>query len=253
MNVEVAINKNTKLVWFESPTNPMLKINDIEGISRIAKENDLISVIDNTFATPYLQNPLDMGIDIVVHSMTKYLGGHSDVVGGAVMTNNVDYNEVVQFVQNAIGAVPSPFDCFLVLRGIKTLALRMDRHCSNAKKIADHFEGHKKVKRVIYPGLEGHPHHELAKKQMNNFGGMVTFDMTDGAVAKKLLADVKLFTFATSLGGVESLIDHPIYTTHVHLPEEDKQKMGITESVVRLSVGIEDSEDLIEDLEQAMG
>jgi cystathionine beta-lyase/cystathionine gamma-synthase len=253
MNVEVAINKNTKLIWFESPTNPMLKINDIEGIVGIAKENDLISVIDNTFATPYLQNPLDMGIDLVVHSMTKYMGGHSDVVGGAVLTNNEDYNKVVQFVQNAIGAVPSPFDCFLVLRGIKTLALRMDRHCSNAQKIADHFKDHEKIKKVIYPGLEDHPQYELAKEQMRAFGGMVTFEMDCLENAKGCLENVKVFTFATSLGGVESLIDYPCMTTHVHLPEEDRLKMCITDCVVRLSVGIEDPEDLIEDLEQAMG
>jgi cystathionine gamma-lyase len=252
MNIEVAIKNNTKMVFIETPTNPTLKVIDIEGVVRIAQENNLISVVDNTFATPYLQNPLEFGIDVVTHSMTKYLGGHSDVVGGAVLTSNDEYHRKLYFVQKTAGAVPSPFDCFLVLRGIKTLPLRMEKHCKNAKKIAEHFKAHDKIKKVIYPGLEDHPQHELAKKQMRNFGGMVTMEMNSPEQAKKLISNVKLFTFATSLGGVESLIEHPVTRTHKDVPEEERLKLGLTDSTIRLSVGIEDVEDLIEDLEQAL-
>lgn len=253
MNVEVAAKKNTKLVLIETPTNPMLKIIDMEGVASIARENNLISVMDNTFATPYLQTPLDFGMDLVVHSMTKYLGGHSDVVGGAVVTSNDEYYEKIKFVQKTAGAVPSPFDCFLVLRGIKTLPLRMDRHCSNAMKVATHLNGHEKVKKVIYPGLKEHPQHDLAKKQMKDFGGMVTLEMHDKAHVEKMVNNVKVITYATSLGGVESLIEHPVSRTHKDMPEEERLKVGITENTLRLSVGIEDVEDLIEDLEQALG
>jgi len=252
MNAEVAINKKTKLIWMETPTNPVLKIIDIEGIARIAKENDIISVIDNTFATPYLQNPLDMGIDIVVHSLTKYLGGHSDVLGGAVLTSNRDYQEEIKRVQTAAGGVLSPFECFLALRGVKTLAVRMEKHCQNAIAIAQHFSNHEKVKEVIYPGLESHPQHELAKKQMKNFGGMVSFELIDAAHAEKLIGNVKVFTAATSLGGVESLVDYPVALSQKDVPEDLRIKLGVTDRLVRLSVGIEDIEDLIEDLEQAL-
>jgi cystathionine gamma-lyase len=253
MNVEVAIKKNTKLVWMETPTNPVLKIVDIEGIARIGKENDIISVIDNTFATPYLQNPLDMGIDIVVHSMTKYLGGHSDVVGGAVLTSSKDYHEEVRLVQKTAGAMLDPFSCFLVLRGTKTLGVRMERHCQNAMKIAEHFSGHVKVKNVIYPGLESHPQHEIARKQMRDFGGMVTFELAEASHAQKLLDNLKIFSAATSLGGVESLIDYPVALSQKDVPAEQRDKLGVTDRTVRLSVGIEDVEDLIQDLERALG
>ncbi|MCK5547933.1 MAG: PLP-dependent transferase, partial [Thermoplasmata archaeon] len=219
---------------------------------RIAKENDLISVVDNTFATPYLQNPLDMGIDLVVHSTSKYLGGHSDVIGGAVLTSNREHYENLKLVQTAAGAVLSPFDCYLVLRGIKTLALRMEKHCANATKIAQHFDGHKNVTKVIYPGLEHHPQHELAEKQMRDFGGMVTFELANETSAQNLINNVKLFAAATSLGGVESLMDYPVALSQKDVPEDERRKMGVTACTVRLSVGVEDVEDLIEDLEQAL-
>jgi len=252
-NVEKAIQGNTKLFWMETPTNPLMRLCDIEAIAKIAKAKNIITVIDNTFMTPYFQRPLDLGADIVVHSTTKYLGGHSDVVGGAIMLSNEEFYNKIKFNQNAIGAVPSPFDCFLVLRGIKTLPIRMERHNHNAQRLAEYLESHPRVRRVYYPGLASHPQHELAKKQMTGFGGMLSFEI-DGQVedAKAFLKRVKIFALAESLGGVESLIEHPALMTHASIPEEERKRIGITDTLIRISVGIEDIEDLIADLEQAL-
>lgn len=253
-NLEKHISKNTKLLWIETPTNPMLNIVDIAAICKIAKTHKLKVVVDNTFASPYLQNPLDLGADMVMHSCTKYLGGHSDVVMGAVVTRSKSIADKLFFIQNAAGAVPGPQDCFLMLRGIKTLHLRVERSCANAKKIAEVLKAHKKVKNVYYPGFKDHPGHKIAKKQMRGFGGMVSFDLKVNkmSVAKKVLSGTKLFALAESLGGVESLIGHPASMTHGSIPREERLKVGLTDSLIRLSIGVEDIDDLIADLNKAL-
>ena len=251
-NVEAAIKGNTKLIWLETPTNPLLKLCDIAAISKIAKERDILNVVDNTFASPYLQNPLDLGADIVLHSTTKYLGGHSDVVGGAIMLSDKELYGKLKFNQNAVGAIPSPFDCFLVLRGTKTLALRMERHSHNASEIAKYLAAHPKVEKVTYPGLKSHPQHELARKQMSGFGGVISFYVRQGTDVKGFLGRLKVIALAESLGGVESLISQPSSMTHAGLSRQEREKIGITDNLLRLSVGIEDAEDLKADLEQAL-
>ncbi len=252
--LEGYINKNTKLLWIETPTNPMLGIVDIKAICEIAKKHKILTVVDNTFASPYLQQPLDLGADIVMHSCTKYLGGHSDVVMGAVITRSKRIADKLYFIQNATGAVPGPQDCFLMLRGIKTLHLRVQRSSENAKAIAEFLLKEKKVSKVYYPGFKTHPNHKIAKKQMSHFGGMVSFDLKANtfAAAKKVLKGTKLFALAESLGGVESLIGHPASMTHASIPKEDRLKVGLTDSLIRLSVGIEDIEDLKADLAKAL-
>ncbi|MCK6468100.1 MAG: cystathionine gamma-synthase [Candidatus Brocadia sinica] len=244
---------NTKLVWLESPSNPLLKLIDIETIVRTAKKENIFIVVDNTFATPFFQKPLKLGADIVMHSTTKYLNGHSDVIGGALVTNNRELYDKLQFLQNAAGAVPGPFDCFLVLRGIKTLAVRMERHAENAMRIAQFLETHPKVRRAIYPGLKSHPQHGLARKQMAGFGGIITFFIKGGLEeARRFLERVRIFSLAESLGGVESLIEHPAIMTHASLPKEVREKLGISDELIRVSVGIENVDDLIGDLEKAL-
>lgn len=248
-----SLNPSTELVWLESPTNPMLKICDIEAICEIAHEQNIPVVVDNTFMSPYFQNPLELGADMVVHSTTKFINGHSDVVGGVVITNEDRFAEKLRVLQNSIGAVPGPMDCWLVMRGVKTLAVRMRQHQENAIKIADYLEGHDAIERVIFPGLESHPQHDLAKKQMSGFGGMITFILKDGLEpARRMLERVKVFALAESLGGVESLIEHPAIMTHASVPPEVRAELGISDGLVRLSVGIEDSADLLADLEQAL-
>ncbi len=250
--IEKAIRPNTKMLWVETPTNPMLKLIDLAEASALAKKHRLISVCDNTFMTPYFQRPLELGFDIVTHSTTKYLNGHSDCVGGFVCTSDAGLAERVSFLQNAVGGVPGPMDCFLVLRGVKTLSVRMQRHQESAIKIARHLERHPKVTRVLYPGLESHPQHALAKKQMRGFGGMISFDLKgDLEGSRRFLKKVKIFACAESLGGVESLIEHPAIMTHASVPAEHRAKLGISDQLIRLSVGIEDVDDLIADLEAA--
>jgi cystathionine gamma-lyase len=240
------------LIWLETPTNPLLKISDVEAISTMAKKAGVLTVVDNTFMSPFFQNPLDQGADIVLHSMTKFINGHSDVVGGALMFNSDEIKEKIFFYQNAIGPSQSPFDSWLVLRGIKTLAVRMKAHEQNAIKIANFLEKHPKVEKVIYPGLKSHKQHDLAKKQMKGFGGMITFFLKGGiAESRSFLENVKLFALAESLGGVESLVDHPAIMTHASIPKEVREGLGIFDNLIRLSVGIEDSDDLIKDLEAA--
>ncbi|MBE0551727.1 MAG: PLP-dependent transferase [Ignavibacterium sp.] len=251
-NVENAIRPNTKMIYVETPTNPMLNLTDLRGISEIANKNNLISVCDNTFMSPYFQNPLAFGIDIVLHSTTKYLNGHSDIIGGMLITNEEKIHERIRYIQNAAGGVPSPFDCWLVLRSTKTLAVRMKQHEENANTFVKFLSESGYAKKVIYPGLKNHPQHELAKKQMRGFGGMVSADFGSLEAAKKVLNNVKIFTLAESLGGVESLISHPASMTHASVPKEERDKMGLTESLVRFSVGIEDVEDLIADVERAL-
>jgi cystathionine gamma-lyase len=252
-NVEDVLRDNTKMIWVETPTNPLMKLCDIKAIAQIAKERGIIVVVDNTFMSPYFQKPLDLGADISLHSTTKYLGGHSDVVGGAVMLSEEKLYEKLKFGQNAVGAVPSPFDCWLVLRGIKTLAVRMDKHNHNAQKIAEFLESHPKIKKVNYPGLKTHPQHELAKKQMTGFGGMLSFEIGgDLSVTKEFLKNLKIFALAESLGGIESLVEHPALMTHASIQKEERERIGITDNLIRMSVGIEDVDDLIEDLEQAL-
>lgn len=251
---ESAIRPETKLIWIETPTNPMLNIVDILAICTIAKKKGILTCVDNTFASPYLQNPLDLGADIVLHSATKYIGGHSDVVHGAVVTNSELYAQKLRFIQNAVGAVPGPQDCFLILRGIKTLHIRVERACQNAAKIADFLRSHSKIKQVFYPGFIDHPGHDIAASQMRHFGGMVSFNLFTDTLdyAEKLLSNTKLFTLAESLGGVESLIGHPATMTHASIPREERLKVGLTDSLIRLSVGIEDVSDLIDDLNVAI-
>jgi cystathionine gamma-lyase len=240
------------LIWLETPTNPLLKISDIKAISEMAKKVGALVVVDNTFMSPYFQNPLELGADIVIHSMTKFINGHSDVVGGALMTNSDDISEKLFFYQNAIGPCQSPFDSWLVLRGIKTLAIRMKQHEQNAIKIAHYLEAHPKVERVFYPGLESHPQHQIAKKQMKGFGGMITFLMKGGIKeSRNFLENVKVFSLAESLGGVESLVDHPAIMTHASIPKEVREQLGLFDNLIRLSIGIEDVDDLIADLEKA--
>jgi cystathionine gamma-lyase len=253
-NLEKAIRPNTRMLWVETPTNPMLKIVDLEAVAAIAKKHKLISVCDNTFASPWIQRPLELGFDIVVHSTTKYLNGHSDVIGGAAILREKTWKEKLAFLQNAVGAVPSPFDAFLTLRGIKTLAVRMERHCGNAMHIAAWLEKHPKVARVIYPGLAKHPQHLLAAKQMNQrYGGMVTAVLKGGLpTSRRFLERCSLFTLAESLGGVESLIEHPAIMTHASLPEDVRAGLGIDDGLVRLSVGIEALDDLLAELKYAL-
>ncbi|RWC94302.1 MAG: cystathionine gamma-synthase [Mesorhizobium sp.] len=252
--VEAAIRPETKLLWVETPTNPLLRIVDLEAVAALAKRKGLLTVADNTFCSPYIQRPLELGIDIVVHSTTKYLNGHSDMVGGvAVVGDNQDLADRLKFLQNAIGAISGPFDSFLALRGIKTLALRIERHSANGLKIAEWLESRSDVRRVIYPGLASHPQHEVAKRQMHAFGGMISVELDrDLAGTKRFLERTQLFTLAESLGGVESLIEHPALMTHGSIPAEKRGAIGISDSLVRLSAGIEDGDDLIADLEQAL-
>ena len=251
-NILAEIKPNTKMVYVETPTNPMLTLTDLEAVANLCKEKNLISVVDNTFMSPYFQRPIELGIDIVLHSTTKYLNGHSDIIGGIVVTTDDKIHERLRYIQNAAGAVPSPFDCWLTLRSTKTLAVRMDRHNENAIKIAEYLKKHPKVKKVFYPGLPEHPQHELAKKQMSGFGGMISVEFDTFETAKQFLNNAKVFTLAESLGGVESLLCHPISMTHASVPKEKREKFGLTEKLVRFSVGIEDVEDLIADIEQAI-
>ena len=252
-DVESLINENTKVIWAETPTNPMINIFDIEALSIISKAKNLLLVVDNTFASPYLQNPINLGADIVMHSATKYLAGHSDVVLGALMLNDDEIAEKLYFIQNASGAVPGPQDCFLTLRGIKTLHVRMQRHCENAHKVANFLTNHEMVEKVYWPGLDSHKNHDVAKKQMSDFGGMLSFRIKDFNKEQtiKFLEKLHLFTLAESLGGVESLCGHPATMTHASIPVEEREKSGVTDSLIRLSVGIEDVDDLIEDLKNA--
>jgi len=251
--VEAAIRPETRLIYIETPTNPLMHITDIEAITLLAKESGIRVAVDNTFMSPYLQRPLELGADFVIHSTTKYLNGHSDGVGGAVILNDAALAERLKFIQNAAGAVLGPFDSWLVLRGVKTLALRMERHCQNGLAIAQHLEKHPKVKTVHYPGLASHPQHALAKKQMKGFGGMLSFETGSLDNAKELLKSVRLCSLAESLGGVETLISHPATMTHASVPAEQRQRLGIADGLVRISAGIEDVEDLIADLDQALG
>jgi cystathionine gamma-lyase len=253
--VRAAITPKTKMLWVETPTNPTLNVVDIAAMVALGKEVGAITVVDNTFASPYLQNPLDLGADMVMHSITKYLNGHSDVVMGCLVVNDPDLHARLAFIQNASGAVPGPQDCFLVLRGIKTLHLRMKQHCENGKAIVEWLVKHPKVDRVYYPGLPSHPGHEVAKKQMRDFGGMISFTLKgdDLEETKRVLSSFKLFSLAESLGGVESLIGHPATMTHASIPKAEREKAGLKDSLIRLSVGIENVEDLIEDLQQAIG
>jgi cystathionine beta-lyase/cystathionine gamma-synthase len=243
------------LIWTETPTNPLMNIVDLAAVASIAKEKNLLLCVDNTFASPALQNPLDFGADIVVHSATKYLGGHSDVIHGCLMLNDTSLRDQLYFIQKSCGAVPGPQDCFLVLRGIKTLQVRMERHCQNGEKIARYLRGHKKMERVYWCGFEDHPGYAIAKKQMNSFGGMLSFELKNGSPeeTKRVLSSTKLFSLAESLGGVESLISHPASMTHASIPKEERIRNGLSDSLIRLSVGIEDADDLMEDLESAIG
>jgi cystathionine gamma-lyase len=252
--IENYINPQTKLIWAETPTNPMMNIIDIEEIGKVAKKHNILFGVDNTFATPFLQNPLDLGADIVMHSVTKYLGGHSDVVMGALIVNDDQLMEKLAFIQNACGATPGPQDCFLVLRGIKTLHIRMERHCENGAAIAHFLKAHHMVDKVYWPGFEDHPNHDIAKKQMRDFGGMISFTIKGNKIedAHKVLENLHYFSLAESLGGVESLSGHPASMTHASIPKEEREKVGLVDSLIRLSVGIEDIEDLKEDLDQAL-
>ena len=254
-DTEKLITSKTKLIWIETPTNPMMHIIDIAAIAEIAHAHKILVCVDNTFASPYLQNPLDLGADLVVHSATKFLAGHSDVVHGAIVTSDENIFEQLKFIQNACGAVPGPQDCFLVLRGIKTLHVRMQRHCENAKVIAGFLESHPKVEDVFYPGIASHPNYQIARKQMKDFGGMISFTLKGNKMedALHVLSSTKIFALAESLGGVESLIGHPASMTHASIPKEEREKRGLLDSLIRLSVGIEDADDLMEDLEQAIG
>jgi cystathionine beta-lyase len=252
--IESYINKNTKLIWAETPTNPMMNIIDVEEIGKVAKKHKILFAVDNTFATPFLQNPLDMGADIVMHSVTKYLAGHSDTVMGALIVNDDELAKQLAFLQNACGATPGPQDCFLVLRGIKTLHIRMERHCQNGAEIAHFLKSHPKVDKVYWPGFESHPNHDVAKKQMRDFGGMISFVIKGNKLedAIKVLENMHYFSLAESLGGVESLCGHPATMTHASIPKAEREKVGLVDSLIRLSVGIEDVEDLKEDLAQAL-
>jgi cystathionine gamma-lyase len=248
-----ALRSNTRMVWVETPSNPLLKIVDLKAVATLAKQHDLLAVADNTFASPYLQRPLESGFDIVVHSATKYLNGHSDVVGGVIVVSDPDLGERLGFLQNAVGAIASPFDSFLVLRGLKTLHLRMERHCTNAQALAEWLTHHPSVERVMYPGLKSHPQHALARRQMAAFGGMVSIVLKgDLSYSRRMLERCRIFALAESLGGVESLIEHPAIMTHSSLPDEQRHAAGISDSLIRLSVGVEELDDLREDLEQAL-
>lgn len=254
-SIKQYVNANTKLIWLETPTNPLMNIVDIQAVVNIAKGKNILVCVDNTFASPYLQNPLDLGADIVMHSVTKYLGGHSDVIMGSLSMNDQKLRDDLYFLQKSCGAVPAPLDCFLVLRGIKTLHLRMQRHCENGEKIAHWLRNHSKVGKVYWPGFEDHPNHGIAKKQMKDFGGMISFELKNNSIehAKKVLTSTKLFSLAESLGGVESLINHPASMTHASIPREERIKNGLGDSLIRLSVGVEDADDLVNDLATAIG
>lgn len=252
-SLKSAIQPNTRLLWIETPTNPMLKILDVRGLCSIAHQQNLLTVVDNTFMSAYFQNPLELGADLVVHSVTKYMNGHSDVVGGITVTSRDDLHERLRFIQNSVGAVPGPWDSFLVMRGLKTLHVRMQAHAKNAMAVAQFLEAHPKVERVVYPGLESHPQHALAREQMRGFGGMITFYLKGGLEeSKRFLESVRIFTLAESLGGVESLIEHPAIMTHASIPAENRKKLGIDDNLIRLSVGIEEEADLIADLKNAL-
>jgi len=253
-NVESLINKNTKLFWLETPTNPLMNIVDIKAFTILAKKHNILVAVDNTFASPYLQNPLELGADIVMHSVTKYLSGHSDVIMGALVLNDEKLYQELHFIMNSCGAVPGPQDSFLVLRGIKTLHLRMERHCFNGREIAEYLKGHAKIGKVYWPGFEEHPNHAVAKKQMKDFGGMLSFTLKDDSIEKAttLMESVELFSLAESLGGVESLINHPASMTHASIPKEERLRGGLLDSLIRLSIGVEDVSDLLDDLEQAL-
>ncbi|MCE7955310.1 MAG: cystathionine gamma-synthase [Bacteroidetes bacterium CHB6] len=254
-NISKHISEKTKLIWVETPTNPTMQIVDIQACSTIAKKHGCTLAVDNTFASPYLQNPMELGADIVMHSVTKYLGGHSDVIMGALCMNDDKLYEQLAFIHNSCGATPGPMDSFLVLRGIKTLHLRMERHCFNGRKVAEFLKSHPKVDKVYWPGFTDHPNHEIAKKQMRDFGGMISFDIKSRKKedAFKIASSVKVFSLAESLGGVESLINHPATMTHASVPAEERARVGVTDSLLRLSVGVEDIDDLLEDLKQALG
>ena len=254
-NVENLINDKTKLIWVETPTNPMINVIDIKGLSDICKSNKILLGVDNTFSTPYLQKPIDLGADIVMHSATKFLAGHSDVILGLLAVSNDELAEKLFFMQNSSGAICGPMDSFLTLRGIKTLHVRMDRHCENASKIAEFLDGHASVDKLYWPGLKQHQNHDVATRQMKNFGGMISFTVKNGNFekVKKITSNFKVFTLAESLGGVESLVNHPATMTHASIPKAERDKTGIVDSLIRLSVGIEDVKDLIDDLEQAIG
>ncbi|MBL7745831.1 MAG: cystathionine gamma-synthase [Chitinophagaceae bacterium] len=254
-NISNAVSDKTRLFWIETPTNPLMNITDIAAVAAIAKPKNILLAVDNTFASPALQNPLDLGADIVMHSATKYLGGHSDVIQGALMMNDKDLQEKLYFIQKSCGAVPGPMDCFLVLRGIKTLGIRMKAHCENGKTIATWLRNHPKVSKVYWPGFEDHPGYAVAKAQMKDFGGMISFELKNDSVdeAKRVLSSTHLFSLAESLGGVESLINHPASMTHASIPREERIKNGLSDSLIRLSVGIEDAGDLVEDLQKAIG
>ena len=253
-NIQPLVNEKTKLLWVETPTNPLMNIVDIKACATIAKKHNILLAVDNTFASPYLQSPLELGADIVMHSVTKYLGGHSDVIMGALVVNDEKLHQELAFIHNSCGAVPGPQDSFLVLRGIKTLHLRMERHCINGKKVAEFLKAHPKVGRVYWPGFTDHPNHAIAKSQMKDFGGMLSFTLKDDSIEKAhtLMKSVELFALAESLGGVESLINHPASMTHASIPKEERLKSGLVDSLMRLSIGVEDADDLISDLEQAL-
>lgn len=253
-NIKKYLTPNTKMLWVETPTNPMMQIVDIKSCAEIAKQNKLILVVDNTFASPYLQNPLDLGADIVMHSVTKYISGHSDVILGCTCTNNDSLQEQLAFIHNSCGATPGPMDSFLVLRGIKTLHLRIERHCANGRVIAHYLKAHPKIEKVYWPGFIDHPNHDIAKKQMKDFGGMISFVMKGNSMedAFKAASKCKVFALAESLGGVESLIGHPASMTHASIPKDEREKSGVVDSLLRLSVGVEDADDLIDDLKQAL-
>ena len=253
VDVEDAFRPETKMLWMESPTNPLMKIADLRELAVIAKAHDAVSVCDNTFASPALQNPLGLGVDLVVHSTTKYIAGHADLLGGALVTNREDLLEKLKFSENTLGTVPSPFDCWLTLRGIKTLPLRIERHCDNAEALAKFLKGRKGVSAVHYPGLPDDPGHPIAKKQMRRFGGMLSFEVRDAAHVVDRLRKLEIIVLAESLGGVESLIEHPASMTHVSVPKDQRERAGITDGLVRFSVGIEDAQDLVEDLDRALG
>ena len=253
-NILPYVNENTKMVWVETPTNPTMQIVDIAGVAKFTNAHNLVFAVDNTFASPYLQNPIDLGADIVMHSVTKYIAGHSDVVMGALVTNDKDLYDKLWFVYNACGATPGPQDCFLVLRGIKTLHLRMQAHCENGEKVAHYLKSHPKIDKIYWPGFEDHPNHDVAKKQMRGFGGMVSISLKDADLAEtfRIASNFNVFTLAESLGGVESLINHPASMTHGAIPKEAREKVGVTDNLLRLSVGVEDIEDLLQDLENAL-
>jgi cystathionine gamma-lyase/cystathionine beta-lyase len=253
-NIEKAITGNTKLIWVETPTNPTMQIVDLEACAKIAKKNNVLFAVDNTFASPYLQNPLALGADIVMHSVTKYLGGHSDVVMGALVLNDDKLYEQLAFIHNSCGATPGPMDSFLVMRGIKTLHLRMERHCFNGRKIAEFLKGHPRIEKIYWPGFEEHPNHKVAKRQMRDFGGMISIVLKGANVEEtfRIASSFNVFSLAESLGGVESLINHPATMTHASIPKPERDKAGVVDNLLRLSVGVEDIEDLIEDLQQAL-